>query len=673
MTRRPREGERESRLRATHLLRLYLLLPSHRRPNLDLLYSPNSKQIETEIGDLCFRFTARSAKMQIGSEKASSLDILSVVVASLSNRYGLDSGTGDAFVENWLLIAILSIVIAVLVGCVAIFFIWRSSGRKPAEPPKPLVALDEEAKARYRNAIFKVMDIDEYATEDDEYGLNLKKESLSLFFLATYGDGEPTDNAARFYKWFTEGKERGTWLENLQFGVFSLGNQQYEHFNKVAVVVDELLHEQGAKHIVQVGLGDDDQGIEDDFSAWRELLWPELDKLLQDENETGASTPYTAAIPEYRVVFVKLEEVPYLEKILSFANGHAIHDIQHPCSQMYMNAYSVMPKFDCLDGIANLLLQHIVLWKVAGKQIMPKPKGLTSEIKKAPSSGLKWSFSPRTNLLSGGVAKLEKESRQKLNEFSKELRTFRSVDLSGRNFGDDGLFFLAESLGYNRLLKAAEEVDFSGNGITVVGLKALDGVLQTNTMLKTAVSFNFGLLPPPAASDKALTEPCLSICPSATRRKDLDVEIVEISYAVSFRYFEGEWMYSETPAKQFRVIVDMLKENQTLRVLELNNNMIEYSGFVRKITLLDIGNNEIGPKGTFSIAEFVKKTKSLLWLNLYMNDIGDEVWLLTIVALCSVASLLKHKLSSKFKNLKYSRVEIDEVRFEWIECMQDYI
>ncbi|KAG6523518.1 hypothetical protein ZIOFF_013379 [Zingiber officinale] len=252
--------------------------------------------------------------MQIGSEKASSLDLLSAVVASLSDGYGLDSSIGDAFMENRLLIAVLSIVIVVLVCYVAIFFVWRSSERKPAEPLKPLVvktqmdteedhgkkkvtvffgtqtrtteglakALAEEAKARYPNAIFKLVDIDEYATEDDEYEENLKKESLALFFLSTYGDGEPTDN----------GKERGTWLENLQFGVFSLGNQKYEHFNKVAVVVDELLHEQGAKHIVQVGLGDDDQGIEDDFSAWRELLWPELDKLLQDENETGRDALY---------------------------------------------------------------------------------------------------------------------------------------------------------------------------------------------------------------------------------------------------------------------------------------------------------------------------------------------------------------------------------------------
>ncbi|KAG6529409.1 hypothetical protein ZIOFF_011607 [Zingiber officinale] len=197
--------------------------------------------------------------------------------------------------------------------------------------------------------------------------------------------------------------------------------------------------------------------------------------------------------------------------------------------------------FSYSDGIANLLLQHTVLWKVAGKLIMTKPKGLTSEIKKAPSSGLKWSFSPGTNLLSGGAAKLEKESRQKLNEFSKELRTFRSVDLSGRNFGDDGLFFLTESLGYNRLLKAAEEVDFSGNGITAVGLKALDGVLQTNTILKTAVS-------------------CLS-------------DILKVNECIQKLQLNSSGIGDEGA----RVIADMLKENQTLCVLELNNNMIEYS------------------------------------------------------------------------------------------------
>lgn len=44
-----------------------------------------------------------------------------------------------------------------------------------------------------------------------------------------------------------------------------------------------------------------------------------------------------------------------------------------------------------------------------------------------------------------------------------------------------------------------------------------------------------------------------------------------------------------------------------------------------KVALLDLGNNSITSKGAFHVAEYIKKSKSLLWLNLYMNDIGDEV------------------------------------------------
>ncbi|KAA8522764.1 hypothetical protein F0562_009074 [Nyssa sinensis] len=310
--------------------------------------------------------------MQSSSVKVSPLDLMTAILkgksmdqANVSSDFS-ESPALAMLIENRELVMILTTSVAVLIGCFMVLLWRRSSGQKSAkaaEPPKPLTvpepepepevddgkkkvtilfgtqtgtaegfakALAEEAKARYEKTTFKVIDLDDYAADDEEYEEKLKKETLAFFFLATYGDGEPTDNAARFYKWFMEGKERGAWLKNLQYGVFGLGNRQYEHFNKIAKVVDENIAKQGGKRLVPVGLGDDDQCIEDDFAAWRELVWPELDQLLRDEDDSTVATPYTAAVLEYRVVFHDRTNVSLMDKSLNKSNGHAVYDAQHP-------------------------------------------------------------------------------------------------------------------------------------------------------------------------------------------------------------------------------------------------------------------------------------------------------------------------------------------------------
>ncbi|KAL2928916.1 NADPH--cytochrome P450 reductase [Bienertia sinuspersici] len=285
--------------------------------------------------------------MDSNSIKVSPLDLMSALLKGNFEQINAsfeDSSAVAIINENREVVMFVTTSIAILIG-VAFLLIWKkSNGGKSSKEDDVEVddgkkkvtvffgtqtgtaegfakALVEEAKARYEKATFKIVDMDDYAADDEEYERKLKKETLAFFFLATYGDGEPTDNAARFYKWFVEGKERGEWLQNLQYGVFGLGNRQYEHFNKVGKEIDELLAEQGGKRLVPVGLGDDDQ---------KELVWPELDRLLRDEDDVAVSTPYTAAIPEYRVEYHE-GGAPQLDQSWANANGHAVVDPQHPC------------------------------------------------------------------------------------------------------------------------------------------------------------------------------------------------------------------------------------------------------------------------------------------------------------------------------------------------------
>jgi NADPH-ferrihemoprotein reductase len=94
--------------------------------------------------------------------------------------------------------------------------------------------------------------------------------------MATYGEGEPTDNASMFVKYISdESTPRGA-LSHLSFSVFGLGNKQYEHFNRMGKRTNELLGNLGGNRIFEYGEGDDNECIEDDFQNWRTRMWTAL-------------------------------------------------------------------------------------------------------------------------------------------------------------------------------------------------------------------------------------------------------------------------------------------------------------------------------------------------------------------------------------------------------------
>merc|ERR1712142_318445 len=70
------------------------------------------------------------------------------------------------------------------------------------------------------------------------------ENSLAIFCMATYGEGDPTDNAQDFYDWLQENDDKD--LSGLNYTVFALG------------------------------MGDDDANLEEDFISWREQFWPAM-------------------------------------------------------------------------------------------------------------------------------------------------------------------------------------------------------------------------------------------------------------------------------------------------------------------------------------------------------------------------------------------------------------
>src|SRR5258706_14580826 len=80
-----------------------------------------------------------------------------------------------------------------------------------------------------------VADLEDY---DFDNLSSLGENRIAMFVLATYSEGEPTDNAADFYDFITADEPAFSGLvdpllRNLKVVAFGLGNNTYEHYNSM--------------------------------------------------------------------------------------------------------------------------------------------------------------------------------------------------------------------------------------------------------------------------------------------------------------------------------------------------------------------------------------------------------------------------------------------------------
>ncbi|PGH13634.1 NADPH-cytochrome P450 reductase [Polytolypa hystricis UAMH7299] len=228
--------------------------------------------------------------------------------------------------------------------------------------------------------------------EDYDYD-NLDKfpdDKLAVFVLATYGEGEPTDNAVDFFQ-FVSGEdvsfESGVPadekpLSNMKYVTFGLGNNTYEHYNAVVRIVDTNLTKLGAKRIGTAGEGDDGAGtMEEDYLAWKEPMWKALaEEMGLEEREAvyEAAFEITEApdmSPEDDTVYLGEPNQNHLEGS-SQGPYHAHNPFIAPISES-RELFNVKDR-NCLHmeislAGSNLTYQtgdHVAIWPTnAGKEV----------------------------------------------------------------------------------------------------------------------------------------------------------------------------------------------------------------------------------------------------------------------------------------------------------------
>lgn len=113
------------------------------------------------------------------------------------------------------------------------------------------------------------------------------KHNLIVFCAATYGEGDPPENAVTFHEWLMEDDRADDLLKGTKFSIFGLGDKTYEHFNKMGKVIDKRLEKLGSERVHARGEGDADGNIEEDFLKWKKQFWINVSSAFNVERKEG--------------------------------------------------------------------------------------------------------------------------------------------------------------------------------------------------------------------------------------------------------------------------------------------------------------------------------------------------------------------------------------------------
>nr|ALK24272.1 cytochrome P450 reductase [Phaffia rhodozyma] len=227
----------------------------------------------------------------------------------------------------------------------------------------------KEAKSRFGVSSL-VCDIEEYDFEKLD---QVPEDCAIVFCMATYGEGEPTDNAVQFIEMISQDDpefSEGSTLDGLKYVVFGLGNKTYEQYNVVGRQLDARLTALGATRVGERGEGDDDKSMEEDYLAWKDDMFAALATTLSFEEGASGETPdfVVTEVPNHPIEKVFQGELS--SRALLGSKG--VHDAKNPyaspvlaCRELFTGGdrNCIHLEFDITgSGITYQTGDHVAVW-----------------------------------------------------------------------------------------------------------------------------------------------------------------------------------------------------------------------------------------------------------------------------------------------------------------------
>ena len=112
------------------------------------------------------------------------------------------------------------------------------------------------------------IDLARFTLDHIDKKFDIEKEKLVIIVVSTTGEGEPPDNALKFWRRVRKRTHPRDYLAQLKYGLLGLGDSNYNRFANFGRDVDNRLESLSAQRFIKTGFGDDAVGLEVGVEPW---------------------------------------------------------------------------------------------------------------------------------------------------------------------------------------------------------------------------------------------------------------------------------------------------------------------------------------------------------------------------------------------------------------------